>query len=111
MKSINKALLLTISSIAFGACSTSQPENIIPQALPTISYQCESGNQIQVSYPDTENAVVDYLGVKHSLRLAVSASGARYVGGDLEWWTKGAQATLAKLEDDEANILENCSGE
>lgn len=33
------------------------------------------------------------------MRIAVSASGARYVGGGWEWWTKGAtEGTLSPLK-------------
>ncbi|WP_018309343.1 MliC family protein [Cupriavidus sp. UYPR2.512] len=40
----------------------------------------------------------------------VSASGARYVGGRHEWWTKGAQGTLRDLMQAEnaAPALANC---
>ncbi|RWA46736.1 hypothetical protein AU476_35485 [Cupriavidus sp. UYMSc13B] len=40
----------------------------------------------------------------------VSASGARYVGGRYEWWTKGAEGTLRDLMQAEnaAPALANC---
>ena len=47
------------------------------------NYQCESGETILATYRSTDSARV---------QIAVSGSGARYVGGGLEWWTKGSGA-------------------
>lgn len=44
------------------------------------------------SYPYTDAATIKYKGRNYDMRIAVSASGARYVGGALEWWTKGSGA-------------------
>lgn len=54
------------------------------------SYNCESGESIVATYQPPDSAVVQYKGVTHNMAIAVSASGARYVGGELEWWTKGS---------------------
>lgn len=53
------------------------------------AYQCESGESISVAYPSTDLAAVQYKGKIYSMTLAVSASGSRYVGQGLEWWSKG----------------------
>lgn len=78
-----------------------------------ITYQCESGTAIEASYPSDSTAIVEY--GKHTLRmtLAVSASGARYVGGGLVWWTKGtgpgAEGTLFRYASDATGeMLEQC---
>lgn len=41
-------------------------------------------------YPHTDSAVVEYKSQQHRMHIEVSASGARYVSGSLEWWTKGS---------------------
>lgn len=79
-----------------------------------IVYQCKSGNTVQASYPTDSTAVVDYEGQTRQMTLAVSASGARYVGGGLEWWTKGEwkgfEGTLFRNETDgdSTEIVEQC---
>ncbi len=37
----------------------------------------------------------------------ISASGSRYVSGQLEWWVKGAEATLRDLSTD--NVVATCT--
>lgn len=54
------------------------------------TYHCESGRTVRASYPSDSAAVVEYEGRTLRMTLAVSASGARYVGEGLEWWTKGS---------------------
>lgn len=52
-------------------------------------YRCQSGETVSASYPTTDLAVVQYRGRQYDMRIAMSGSGARYVGGGLVWWTKG----------------------
>lgn len=56
------------------------------------NYQCESGVTIAATYPTSNTAMVRYQGNSYDMDIAVSASGARYVGDKLEWWTKGSGA-------------------
>ena len=79
------------------------------------SYQCESGTQVDVRYPDTETAQITYQGNSYELAIAMSASGARYLGKGLEWWSKGtgpgASGTLARVNAEsvgDAQIIERC---
>ncbi|WP_132998612.1 MliC family protein [Luteimonas arsenica] len=66
------------------------------------------------SYPSTDSATVQYKGSSYSMQIAVSASGARYVGNDLEWWTKGSGAgsdgTLFRHNADgtSGDLIEQC---
>jgi membrane-bound inhibitor of C-type lysozyme len=61
-------------------------------------YACEDGRSVLARYPDTKTALLEIAGVSHSLKIARSGSGARYVGDGLQWWTKGlSEATLAAL--------------
>lgn len=59
------------------------------RAAPT-TYHCESGRTVEASYLSDATAAVAYRGRTYPMTIAVSASGARYVGGGLEWWTKGS---------------------
>ena len=79
-----------------------------------IAYQCESGQTIGATYHSYNAAVVRYEGRAREMVVAISGSGARYVGGGLEWWTKGmgpgSQGTLFRHEDDgtTGEIIEMC---
>lgn len=53
-------------------------------------YRCVSGETIAATYTSTDSATVRYKDDNYNMHIAVSGSGARYVGGGLEWWTKGA---------------------
>ena len=78
------------------------------------TYQCESGQTIAAAYPSSDLATVQYKGSSHRMQIAVSGSGARYTGGNLEWWTKGSGAgsegTLFRhnADDTSGEILERC---
>lgn len=79
------------------------------------TYQCVSGAQVRVNYPDTETAQVTYQDTTYQLANVISASGARYAGEGMEWWSKGsgpgATATLARLNaatDVDAQVIERC---
>ncbi len=52
-------------------------------------YSCSNGGTISARYPDTDHAVVHYQGDDLPMHIAISADGARYVGNDYEWWTRG----------------------
>ncbi len=79
------------------------------------AYRCESGRTITARYPDTETALIEHAGKTSTLRIAISASGARYVGDGLVWWTKGngpgAEGTLYRHEADDTagEVLEYCT--
>lgn len=63
------------------------------------AYACQGGERITAGYPDSQTAVVEYRGHAYTLKLARSASGARYTGFGLQWWTKGLEhGVLAHLK-------------
>lgn len=83
---------------------------------PTVSYACESGATVQAQYPDSATAQLAYKGQTYALRTTQAASGARYIGSGVEWWTATRDgqesATLSRLgpnEDVGAAVLERCS--
>lgn len=79
------------------------------------SYHCKSGEKIAASYPTTDSATVQYKGINYPLHIAASGSGARYVGGNLEWWTKGSgrgsEGTLFRHKADgtSGELMELCT--
>ncbi|KUE89107.1 hypothetical protein ASL20_10915 [Cupriavidus necator] len=79
----------------------------------TVRYQCDGGKTLSVRYfnsPDNQAAVFRIDGKPVLAVSTVSASGARYVGGRYEWWTKGEEGTLRDLMQAEnaAPALANC---
>jgi membrane-bound inhibitor of C-type lysozyme len=105
-----RALLLT-GLLAVSACSDpktpaapSQPASAPSQAVSGVGaevliYHCADGETVRASYPTTDTAVVEYEGRSRTLKSALSASGARYVGEGLQWWTKGmTEGVVSPLE-------------
>ncbi len=123
-----RTVCTAVSAVALFAAAACTPEAESPPApvtpspaasspaAPPISYACESGQSITVAYPDTATAQLTYRGQSYTLRTVQSASGARYAGSSLEWWsaTRDGQesATLSRLgpnEDVGVAVLERCS--
>lgn len=116
---------VSVLALALAACSpeAEQPPAPLPPspaptapAAPPVSYACESGQSITVAYPDTATAQLSYKGQTYALRTGQSASGARYVGSGIEWWTAtrdgNESATLSRLGPNEevgTAVLERCS--
>ena len=121
--------ILAVSCLALSAAACSREEAPVeavddvpvaeqPEAppAPEVSYACESGRSLSVRYVDSASAEVTYEGQTYTLNIARSASGARYAGQELEWWTaaRGDQetATLSRLGPNEevgSTVLERCS--
>ena len=121
--------ILAVSFLALSAAACSREEAPVeavddvpvaeqPEAppAPEVSYACESGRSLSVRYVDSASAEVTYEGQTYTLNIARSASGARYAGQELEWWTaaRGDQetATLSRLGPNEevgSTVLERCS--
>jgi membrane-bound inhibitor of C-type lysozyme len=116
---------ITCLALALAACSQeaeSPPAPVTPSPAPAaipappVSYACESGQAIAVSYPDVSTADLTWKGQAYTLRTAQTGSGTRYVGSGLEWRTAtqdGTEsATLSRLGPNEAvgtAVLERCS--
>ncbi|NBW08394.1 MAG: DUF4232 domain-containing protein [Caulobacteraceae bacterium] len=103
------------------AAPPAQPQAPAPTPVqtppaPPIGYACESGKTVVVQYPDTSTAQIGYNGQTYTLRTVQAASGARYAGSGVEWWTATRDgqetATLSRLgpnQDVGVAILERCS--
>ncbi|GHA22799.1 MliC family protein [Oceanisphaera arctica] len=115
--------LMFASILLLSACASSPQEKMdgqanmaAPSTFPEHQYRCESGETMRVNYPSTDSARVQYQGREYTMKIAVSASGARYLGSELEWWTKGTGpgsegSLLRHLADSTSgNIIELCTG-
>ncbi len=123
----NPVAVLFAAAGALGACTqeTAPPPKAVETApaaapvappAPPIGYACESGKTVTVQYPDTATAQIAYQNQTYVLRLAPAASGARYAGSGLEWWTANRDgqesATLSRLgpnDDVGIAVLERCT--
>lgn len=99
------SLFLTpfLALIPLAACSgpTGAPEAKAPTktvAMTWVRYVCEDGRTLSALYPDSQTAQLMVGDTTHLLRIARSASGARYTGDALQWWTKGEEGALAPLK-------------
>ena len=109
-----KRLLLLLAALPLVACTTTSNQlnqNLEPLPANAVSYQCDSGNRIIATYPDNETAQVKYMDDTYQMKIAISASGARYVGDGLVWWTKGNDASMYKAlnNTDTGELIENCT--
>ncbi|WBU62612.1 MliC family protein [Paracoccus aerodenitrificans] len=71
----------------------------------TLEYECGEEQPFDVHYLTSETdvlALVPVDGIHRIFVNVVSASGARYVSGQYEWWTKGENATLTDMIEDES---------
>lgn len=59
---------------------------------------CENDSILKIAYPTNDLAILEINNQLHLLKIAISASGARYIGDNLQWWTKGGAGNLAKLK-------------
>ncbi|QYX57819.1 MliC family protein [Roseovarius sp. SCSIO 43702] len=66
----------------------------------TMRYDCGEGGPIKARYLNGETSSIAIVPIDGEDRLLVnvlSASGARYVAGVYEWWTKAESAMLSDL--------------
>lgn len=71
--------------------------------LEDITYFCDGGALVQVRYLNAGPNSLALLAIAGEQRIfvnVIAASGARYVSGEYEWWTKGRTASLTNATDD-----------
>jgi membrane-bound inhibitor of C-type lysozyme len=62
-------------------------------------YRCADGQTVEAGYPDPQVAVLKLRDHSYTLGRVRSASGVRFVGYGVQWWTRGrTQARLARLK-------------
>lgn len=95
---ISNVLLATSMLVVSGCASTDASHAQTSAPSSWISYACADGRVVQAVYPDTNTAQIKINGQAHTLRIAMSADGARYTGDGWQWWTKGMHdGSLAPL--------------
>ncbi|WP_108500611.1 MliC family protein [Paracoccus indicus] len=64
-------------------------------------YRCDDGRDLAVRYVEAganSLAIIPLEGEEVVFVNVVAASGARYVSGMWEWWAKGEEATLTRVD-------------
>lgn len=79
------ALALTLA----GCAATAPDRSSAIESASWVNYVCTDGQVVQATYPNSDTALVKIKGQTHSLHVAISGSGARYIGDGWQWWTKG----------------------
>ncbi|MHA6687040.1 MliC family protein [Mesorhizobium sp. A556] len=113
MKRIHKIATAIAAGLASSAsyAQQTQPNVTISIDMPaeavvnSVTYGCGDGVSLSVSYVNADPnflAIVPVEGKSIIFASAISGSGARYTSGRYEWWTKGDDAFLRDLTDDES---------
>ncbi|PHR26893.1 MAG: hypothetical protein COA36_10565 [Desulfotalea sp.] len=100
-------LVMLVALLLVSACAKSPHDKVdvqtlmsAPSTISVYNYRCESGETITAKYRTTDSATIRYKNSNYNLQIAVSGSGSRYVGGELEWWVKGSEGTLFRHKTD-----------
>lgn len=92
------ACLLCVSAPAFAAATLSVPLELGPNSeITTTIYACDN-QTFSVQYINTANnnlALIQIDGKERVFVNVIAGSGARYVAGEYEWWTKGNTANFS----------------
>lgn len=80
-----------LALLTLAGCATLAPDSTDAP----IRYRCQAGKTFTAAYAlHGKRVVVSAGGVTRKLKLARSASGARYASAGAEIWSKGPEATL-----------------
>lgn len=83
------ALKVLIPAIAVACLASACKQENIMRA----TYRCENGMTIGVAFKDGKQVMITLEdGTETILPRIEAASGARYEGGDMEFWSKGVEA-------------------
>lgn len=70
-----------------------------------VKYQCDGMDDLlEVTYVNANPTFLAFATVEGKKRVfvnVIAASGAKYVSGQYEWWTKGGEASLNSITSDE----------
>lgn len=81
--------LSVVLMLALTGCAATVPDRQATRKTPWVRYTCSDGQIVQAMYPDTHTAFIRLRDETHTLHIAISGSGARYIGDEWQWWTKG----------------------
>lgn len=89
---MRRIISVVVVSATLGGCATVAP---MDSTDAPVRYSCKAGKRFTAAYAlHGKRVVVSAGGVTKTLKLARSASGARYTAGEAEIWSKGADARL-----------------
>ncbi len=92
------AILGPMASPALAGASVALSLEMGPRdEIHSVHYSCADGSELTVQYINSsENAlaILQLAGEKLIFVNVFAGSGARYVNGAREWWTKGSEGTL-----------------
>ncbi len=98
MRQLLKFCILFLFFISTIACAPLSPPNPKISIISSVAFVSDSGQVIQAVYRDDDTVTLTFPDDKNRteiLKLAVSASGARYVSGVNEWWEHQGEATYS----------------
>lgn len=98
------AALMVSSAFLVAGCQTASSDEPSASSASAVysRYSCADGSDVEAWYLTPGSARLLHKGGTIDLASAISASGARYVGGGWEWWTKGGrEGRLSPLAPDE----------
>lgn len=92
---LTRLALTTLAALAAAltgcATQTSRTGGVEASADAAFVYRCASGEVVEASYRrGGDTATVRYAGRIVLMHHAISADGARFAGGGIEWWTRGS---------------------
>lgn len=82
------AMFTVLATAGCQAITRSEP-NVLGSKPAYAIYACADGSTVQAWYLRPDHVRLLHRGAAIDLTRAISGSGARYVGGGWEWWTKG----------------------
>jgi len=105
------ALLLVGCSDSAPMPATDATATVPDAEVHYLVYACDSGAEIQATYPDLESAEIRYEGDSHQLEFlpASAKSGAEYANETWSWLTSGSAGILTQVGSDEE--VERCEQE
>lgn len=96
------AMTVITFAVLLSGCEQKANDFVLPGGgkaeITQTNYRCENGESVSVKYINNDQNSIAILDMKDNknkiLTNVIAASGAKYAGGALEWWTKGDSATL-----------------
>lgn len=103
---MKKLLMVLGAGLLIAGCDSADSLSSIPGNGKTQTtdtrYDCGSGGKIAVTYLNNDPNAVAIVETADKQKImmvnVVAASGARYVGGTWEWWSKNESGTLSNLQ-------------
>lgn len=111
---IKTPIFLILTPLFFTTVLSAKPSNLHLKVISKVAYECEQKEKIIARYYTLSDDSLSFVKLRyknHSYTLPqiVSASGARYSDlHEVEWWSKGNQATFTTLHQEAKNNTITC---